>query len=105
MKKKETVVVTGASAGLGRAIAVEFGRHGANVGILARGKDGLEGAKREVESVGGKAFAVSTDVADAEAVEQAAAAVEQEFGEIHTWINNAMASVFSPGKRNETGGI
>jgi len=98
VKKNETVVVTGASAGLGRAIAVEFGRRGANVGILARGKDGLEGAKREVESAGGKAHVVPTDVADAEAVEHAAVAVEQEFGEIDTWINNAMASVFSPVK-------
>ncbi len=96
--KDETVVVTGASAGLGRAIAVEFGKHRAQVGLLARGRRGLEGAKQEVEAAGGKAFIVPTDVADPDAVDAAAGAIEREFGPIDTWVNNAMASVFSPVK-------
>jgi NAD(P)-dependent dehydrogenase (short-subunit alcohol dehydrogenase family) len=94
--KRETVVITGASAGLGRATAREFGRRGAQVGLLARGIDGLQAAKREIESLGGRALVLPTDVADAEAVEQAAAAVEEQFGPIDIWVNNAMASVFSP---------
>ncbi|HKV90916.1 MAG TPA: SDR family oxidoreductase [Candidatus Angelobacter sp.] len=94
--KRETVVITGASAGLGRAVAREFGRHGANVGLLARGIEGLEGAKREIESMGGTALAIPTDVADSEAVEHAAALVEERLGPIKIWVNNAMASVFSP---------
>jgi short-subunit dehydrogenase len=94
----ETVVVTGSSAGLGRAIAREFGKRGANVGLLARGVDGLNGAKREIEAAGGRALVLPTDVADSGAVEQAAAAVENQFGAIDIWVNNAMASVFSPVK-------
>jgi short-subunit dehydrogenase len=96
--KDEVVVVTGASAGLGRAIARHFGRKGARVGLLARGVDGLEGAKREIEAAGGSALVLPTDVADANAVEAAAARVEEEFGPIDIWVNNAMASVFSPVK-------
>ncbi|PYX98321.1 MAG: short-chain dehydrogenase [Acidobacteria bacterium] len=94
----EVVVITGASAGLGRATAREFGRHGAKVGLIARGVDGLEAAKREIESAGGSAMVLPLDVADASAIEKAAAAVEQEFGSIDIWVNNAMASVFSPVK-------
>lgn len=94
--KKEVVVVTGASAGLGRAIAREFGRHGASVGLLARGVDGLNGARREIEEAGGKALVLPTDVADADAVEAAAQAVEEKLGPIDIWVNNAMVSVFSP---------
>ncbi len=94
----ETVVVTGASAGLGRSIAREFGRHSANVALLARGNEGLEGAKREVESVGGKALVQTLDVADAGAIESAATVVEEKFGPIDIWINNAMTSVFAPVK-------
>jgi NAD(P)-dependent dehydrogenase (short-subunit alcohol dehydrogenase family) len=94
--KDEVVVITGASAGLGRATAREFGRHGAKVGLIARGVDGLEAAKREIESAGGSALVLPLDVADAGAVEKAAAAVEQEFGSIDIWVNNAMTSVFSP---------
>jgi short-subunit dehydrogenase len=96
--KPETVVITGASAGLGRAAAREFGRHRAKVGLLARGIDGLEAAKREIEDAGGTALAIPTDVADSQAVEQAAALVEERLGPIDIWINNAMASVFSPVK-------
>jgi len=94
----ETVVVTGASAGLGRAIAREFGRHKANVGLLARGLDGLNAAKAEIESAGGRALVLQADVADGAALELAAAKVEEHFGPIDIWINNAMTSVFSPVK-------
>ncbi|MGN6701182.1 MAG: SDR family oxidoreductase [Thermomicrobiales bacterium] len=94
----EVVVITGASAGIGRATVAEFARHGARIGLLARGEAGLEGAKREAEALGGKALALPTDVADADAVERAAAAVEREFGPITIWVNDAMASVFSPFK-------
>lgn len=75
---------------------------GANVGLVARGIDGLEAARREVEALGGKAIVVPTDVADANAVEQAAATVEGHFGSIDIWINNAMTSVFSPVKEMES---
>ena len=97
-RQPEVVVVTGASAGLGRAIVRAFARQGAHIGLLARGRDGLEGARREVESLGGKALVLPTDVSDAAQVERAAEAVEHEFGPIDIWINNAMVSVFSPVK-------
>ena len=92
------VLVTGASAGVGRAIVREFAQRGASVGLLARGRDGLEAACREVESAGGKALAVPTDVADADQVSAAADAVERELGPIDVWVNNAMVSVLSPVK-------
>jgi NAD(P)-dependent dehydrogenase (short-subunit alcohol dehydrogenase family) len=92
----EVVVVTGASAGLGRAIVREFARDGASIGLLARGRDRLEEARREVEALGGRALVLPTDVADADAVERAAEAVEREFGPIDVWINNAMATIFAP---------
>ena len=95
---REVVVVTGASAGLGRAIAQAFAREGARIGLLARGRAGLEGAKRDVEKLGGKGLAIPTDVSDPEAVETAAAQVEAQFGPIDIWVNNAMCSVFSPVK-------
>jgi len=94
--KPEVVVITGASAGVGRATVREFARRRACVGLIARGLDGLEGARREVESAGGRALVLPADVADAAAVEQAAARVEQELGPIDVWINNAATSVFSP---------
>lgn len=96
MRKQEIVVITGASAGVGRAAVREFARHGAHVGLIARGRDGLEGAAREVESFGGKALVLPVDVADAEAVQAAADRVERELGPIDIWVNDAMASVFSP---------
>ncbi len=96
--KPEVVVVTGASAGVGRAVVRRFAQAGAHVGLLARGIDGLEGAKRDVEQLGGKAVLCQADVADAEAVERAAQSVEDEFGAIDIWINNATTSVFSPVK-------
>ncbi|MGH9499534.1 MAG: SDR family oxidoreductase [Terriglobales bacterium] len=96
--KNEVVVITGASAGLGRATAREFGKHGAMVGLIARGADGLQAAKSEIESAGGKALLLPLDVADPNALDNAAAAVEQQFGPIDIWVNNAMASVFSPVK-------
>ncbi|HET8654689.1 MAG TPA: SDR family oxidoreductase [Longimicrobiaceae bacterium] len=95
-QRGRVVVITGASAGVGRATAVAFARQGARIGLLARGRAGLEGAKREVEDLGGQALAIPTDVADAAAVERAAEAVEEAFGPIDVWVNNAMASVFSP---------
>jgi NAD(P)-dependent dehydrogenase (short-subunit alcohol dehydrogenase family) len=96
--KPEVVVITGASAGVGRATAGIFARHGAHVGLVARGSDGLEGARKDVEAAGGKALVVPTDVADYEQVEAAAYAVEAEFGPIDIWVNNAMTSVLSPFK-------
>jgi NAD(P)-dependent dehydrogenase (short-subunit alcohol dehydrogenase family) len=97
--KPQVVVVTGASAGLGRAIVRAFANEGAYIGLLARGRDGLEGARRDVEALGGKALVLPADVADAKAIEEAAETVEREFGPIDVWINNAMVSVFSPVKK------
>ena len=96
MKKRDVVVITGASAGVGRASVREFARHGAWIGLVARGRDGLEGARREVEAMGGKALVLPTDVADPEQVEAAAERVEKKLGPIDIWVNNAMVSVFSP---------
>jgi short-subunit dehydrogenase len=92
----EVVVVTGASAGVGRAIVQAFAKRGAHIGLLARGQAGLEGAAKDVEALGGKALLLPADVANAEQVELAAAQVEEIFGPIDIWINAAMTSVFSP---------
>jgi NAD(P)-dependent dehydrogenase (short-subunit alcohol dehydrogenase family) len=90
------IVITGASAGIGRAAAIEFGKLGARVALLARGVDGLEGAARDVEAAGGRPLAIPCDVADEAEVETAAALVEQAWGGIDIWVNNAMATIFSP---------
>lgn len=89
------VVVTGASGGVGRAIAVAFAGQGADVALLARGEAGLKGAAADVEAAGGRALVVPTDVADAAAVEAAAERVEAELGPIDVWVNNAMSTVFA----------
>jgi len=94
--KPEVVVVTGASAGIGRATVRAFAKRGAYIGLVARSRDGLEGARKEVEEAGGKALVLLTDVADPDQVEKAAAAVEEAFGPIDIWINDAMASILSP---------
>ncbi len=92
----QVVVVTGASAGIGRATARLFGEHGARVGLLARNEDGLEGARKEIGAAGGKALVLPTDVADAEQVEAAAERVEDELGPIDIWVNVAMTTIFAP---------
>jgi short-subunit dehydrogenase len=94
--RRRIIVVTGASAGVGRATVRAFARERARIGLIARGRDGLEGARREVEEIGGEALVLPADVADASAVEKAAAHVEQQWGAIEVWVNNAMTSVFAP---------
>jgi NAD(P)-dependent dehydrogenase (short-subunit alcohol dehydrogenase family) len=93
------VVVTGASAGVGRATVRAFARQGADVGLIARGIEGLEAARREVEAQGRRALVAPADVAEAAQVESAAERIERELGPIDVWVNNAMVSVFSPVKK------
>src|SRR5919201_351805 len=95
MASNETVVVTGASAGIGRAIVRRFAREGASLGLIGRNGAALEAAQREVEEGGGRGLAVPTDVADPADMEAAAAAVEDRLGPIDVWINNAMTTVFA----------
>jgi NAD(P)-dependent dehydrogenase (short-subunit alcohol dehydrogenase family) len=92
----QTVVVTGASAGIGRAVARLFGQRGARVVLIARGQAGLDGAARDVEQAGGQALAISADVADYEQVTAAARKAEERFGPIDVWVNVAFTSVFAP---------
>jgi len=92
----EVAVVTGASAGLGRAIVRELAAEGASIGLIARGHAGLEGAKADVERLGGRALVVPADVADHDQVEAAAARIESELGPVDVWINNAMATILAP---------
>jgi NADP-dependent 3-hydroxy acid dehydrogenase YdfG len=89
-------VITGATAGVGRATARALARRGWSVGLLARGQKGLDATAAEVEGLGARAMQVSTDVADAAAVGAAAETVERELGPIDAWVNNAMTSVFGP---------
>ncbi|HKY54385.1 MAG TPA: SDR family oxidoreductase, partial [Anaerolineales bacterium] len=97
-KSPEVVVITGASAGIGRATARRFARDRARIGLLARGTEGLEGARQDVETLGGEALPIPTDVSSAEQIEAAASMIEERLGPIDIWINNAMVSVFSPVK-------
>jgi NADP-dependent 3-hydroxy acid dehydrogenase YdfG len=90
-----TVVVTGASAGVGRATAVAFGARGDSVALIARGEEGLQAAAREVRAAGGTALVLPCDVGDADAVEVAAARAEDELGPIDVWVNCAMAAVLA----------
>ena len=92
-QRPRTVVITGASAGIGRAIAREFAKEHARVGLIARNKEGLEAARREVEALGGEALVLPLDVSDYRALDEAASKVEETFGPIDVWVNNAMNSV------------
>ncbi len=94
MKDRRIVVVTGASAGIGRATALAFGRRGWRVALLARGIEGLRAAQEEIHAAGGEAMIIPTDVADHRQVEAAAERVEREWGPINVWVNNAMATIF-----------
>jgi NAD(P)-dependent dehydrogenase (short-subunit alcohol dehydrogenase family) len=96
MSDVQTVVVTGASAGIGRAVACAFGARGANVALLARGEDGLEGAAKDVEARGGTPLSIPVDVSDYAAVDAAAARVVARFGGIDVWVNDAFSSIFAP---------
>ena len=93
--KAPIVVVTGGTAGIGRATVREFARNGYDVAILARGKDGLVATRKEVEGYGRRALAIPTDVADWNAVEEAAERIERELGPVDVWVNNAFAGIFS----------
>lgn len=95
-KPPEIVVITGASAGVGRATALAFARRGARLGLIARGIERLESAQREVEALGGQALILPADISRADKLEADADAVEKEFGPIDIWVNDAMTSVLSP---------
>jgi short-subunit dehydrogenase len=95
-RKPEVVVITGAGAGLGRAIVQSFAGRGAHIGLVSRGEERLQDAKREVESMGGRALVLPGDVADPATTEQAAQRTEEAFGPIDVWVNDAMTTVFSP---------
>ena len=101
MTQSLVVVITGSSAGLGRAIAHGFAKRGARIGLIARNPEALEAAKEECEALGGQALVLPVDVSDAEAVDAAASKVEEAFGPIDVWVNDAMVSVFSPVKEME----
>ena len=92
----KVVVVTGASAGVGRAVVREFARQGAQLGLIARGRERLVATKREVEYAGSRAVVLPADVADAYQVGNAAQRVEEELGPIDIWVNNAMTTIFAP---------
>ena len=95
-KQGEVVVITGAGAGVGRAVVNEFASQGANVGLISRNEERLESARQEVEGHGGRALALPCDVADPEQLERAAERVENELGPIDVWVNCAMVTIFAP---------
>ncbi|MHB1958981.1 MAG: SDR family oxidoreductase [Acidobacteriaceae bacterium] len=99
MQRDQVVMITGASAGLGRAIAHGFARQGAKIGLIARNRQALEACAEEVEQMGGEALVLPLDVSDAAPIELAASRLEEAFGPIDVWVNNAMTSVFSPVKQ------
>ena len=101
METSLVVAITGASAGLGRAIAHAYAKRGATLGLMARNPEALAAARQECENLGGQAIFIPTDVSDADAVERAASQIEQELGPIDIWVNDAMVSVFSPVKEME----
>ena len=94
MSSDRVVVVTGATSGVGRAVARRFAARGDAVALVGRGRDGLEGARADVEREGGRALALPTDVAVADQVESAAQATEEALGPIDVWVNTAMTTVF-----------
>jgi NAD(P)-dependent dehydrogenase (short-subunit alcohol dehydrogenase family) len=94
-KQSEVVVITGASGGIGRATARKFASDGARLGLIARGRRGLEAAAREVEQAGGQAIVLPVDVADHDQVQAAASSVEDGFGPIDVWVNDAMVTVYA----------
>jgi NAD(P)-dependent dehydrogenase (short-subunit alcohol dehydrogenase family) len=91
---EEVIVVTGASAGVGRAVARAFGARGRKVALLARGTEGLKAARREVEAAGGQGLDLQVDVSERDSIEAATEAIEAELGPIDVWVNNAMVGVF-----------
>ncbi|MBV9944427.1 MAG: SDR family NAD(P)-dependent oxidoreductase, partial [Solirubrobacterales bacterium] len=94
-QESKVVVITGASGGIGRAAARKFGADRARVALIARGRRGLEGAAREVEQAGGQAIVLPVDVADHDQVQAAASSVEDAFGPIDVWVNDAMVTVYA----------
>jgi short-subunit dehydrogenase len=103
MNGKRVAVITGASSGVGRAIARAFAEQGARVALLARGVDGLEATAREVRARGGEPFVLPLDVSDAAAVDRAADTIVRQWGHIDVWVNDAMVSVFSPVREMQAG--
>lgn len=94
--QEKVVVVTGSSAGLGRAIATEFAKKGMHIGLISRDEERLEDVKKQMESFGVRCSIVSCDVSDAQGLDLAAEKIEKELGPIDIWVNNAMTSIFSP---------
>ena len=96
IRMASTVVITGASAGVGRAVAIEFARQGCNVALIARGQERLASAARAAREFGVEVLAIAVDVADAAELDHAAERVERELGPIDVWVNDAMATIFAP---------